>query len=247
MGKVYSNLVDRIFVVRTRRRGVADRVEDGLELAFTGAGLHRFLIKVVERLVQVRKNTSRRFICNLDRVLKNTLRHVVSLSSTSWLSRKIHSEGRVRSNCVGFKKLLQSWEPLGYQMNILEDNPVTFFSGKFHSLFGDNFLTLTEGNVVEVSFVKGESDLFTNGFDVLKRIDTRRENEEASSSRAGLFVRSGKWNSSVLGILGMKLFSDELGDSVSHSIRSETTHHAQLLERSLALPFLRELLLFGTF
>ena len=46
--------------------------------------------------------------------------------------------------CYGYKSVLTFY---------LQDDPVTFFGGDLHFLFSYNFLTLTQGHIVEVSIV----------------------------------------------------------------------------------------------
>ncbi len=65
---------------------VAEREEDGLELALAGAHLQGILREVVERLVQVREHAGRGLVRDLDRGLEDALRDDVRVTCRGRLS-----------------------------------------------------------------------------------------------------------------------------------------------------------------
>ena len=74
-------------------------------------------------------------------------------------------------------------------MDVLQDDPVSLFSGEVHRLFGHDLLSLSQRDVVEVTVVAGEAHLLAEGLDVLERVHSRGEDEEHRGLRTRLLVR----------------------------------------------------------
>ena len=77
-------------------------------------------------------------------------------------------------------------------MDVLQDDPVSLFSCEVHRLFGHDLLSLSQGDVVEVTVVSGEAHLLTEGLHVFQRVHSWGEDEEHRGLRARLLVRLGE-------------------------------------------------------
>uniref|UniRef100_A0A1I8JGD9 CCHC-type domain-containing protein n=1 Tax=Macrostomum lignano TaxID=282301 RepID=A0A1I8JGD9_9PLAT len=149
---------------------VAECKQNSLKLVFTRAHLQSVLVEVVKRLVEVSKHTGRRLVCDLDSILENTLRNDVRLGTGRRLRRNKDAVVFVRRLGILFQFLLQSSQPLGYQMDVLQNDPMSFLSCQVHSSFSDHLLTLTQADVVEILVIRVEADCATELLDVLQRL-----------------------------------------------------------------------------
>lgn len=85
---------------------------------------------------------------------------------------------------------------------------MSFLGRDVHGVLGDDLLTLTERDVVEVSAVRREAELLSEFLDVLERVNARRQDEEDRYCRAGLLERFGKLHLATLDVLGAQLLFD---------------------------------------
>ena len=80
-----------------------------------------YLVEVVKSLVQVGEHACGRFIGDLDGGLQDPLRDDVRFWNGCWLSRHVHSVRVVASFAVLLQGLLQLGEPLGHQVDVLQE------------------------------------------------------------------------------------------------------------------------------
>ena len=123
---------------------------------------------------------------------------------------------------------------------------MTFLGCDVNGLLGDDLLTLTQRDVVEVVLVCCEAELLAKRLDFLQRVDAGRQDEEDWCRRPRLLVRLGELQRRALDVLVSQVLLDVRRHGIRHTVWSQRAHHAQLLQRRLVLPLLRELLLLGT-
>lgn len=118
-----------------------------------------------------------------------------------WVRRQEKSEGLVRSfNGEGIELLKHLIQEIRHEMDVLKHNPLAFFVSHFEEVHGDDVLTLTEGNLVELlSGIKTEA--LGQTLYVLNRIGSRRKNKEYGSHGARVSVRRGQNLFSTQGVI----------------------------------------------
>jgi hypothetical protein len=105
------------------------------------------------------------------------------------IRRKEESELLVRTlHGVAVKDLFKSLQEVRHELNVLQEDPVTFFVSQLKLVEGNNILTITKGHRVEVldgiNVVLAAKVLHINDW-----VSTRREDEVNRSSWGGISVR----------------------------------------------------------
>ena len=81
---------------------------------------------------------------------------------------------------------------------------MSILGGDVHRLLGYDLLTLAERDVVEVAVVGREAHLLAEFFDILERVDARRQNEEDRRRRARFLVRLCELDTATFDVLAAK-------------------------------------------
>jgi hypothetical protein len=87
-----------------------------------------------------------------------------------------------------FKLSLEVFHPVSHQMDVLEHNPVTFFTSLLKSFDCILFLTLSHRNIDEFFICESLSTHLSNKFDFRSWINTREKDEKGWSLRIHFFL-----------------------------------------------------------